>query len=280
MRSLPTLPPRAAARLSEIERIATDMESLHQSATAQLRSLLAEANNPDASEEARALASEQSEAVRMTQQTRATARAAASQVAAQLHRFLAELPGSATLVPVSYPEIDQDVDALEIADTVATIRQQLSTLRSELRRILSAPLPLADLERQAREYVARLADQAQPAMLGVVPHFPAVETTHSQSAADLRVLRILAWLDPGKLADRLVAEIARTHPGDADAMSSAERETRRQQIEAEALELARAEEAYVVRAYMLGVEIERRSSADPRAILGIAVAARTAAKAA
>lgn len=60
-------------------------------------------------------------------------------------------------------------------------------------------------------------------------------------------------------------------PGEAEALSPAERERRLAEIEDRLLDAERAEEALVEAMIADGRDVARRLDADPRAILGVAV---------
>ncbi|WP_407186706.1 hypothetical protein [Bradyrhizobium centrosematis] len=87
----------------------------------------------------------------------------------------------------------------------------------------------------------------------------------------------LSWLDPTAFEKRLHEEIDNL-PQPALAMSADDRAAKLLQLEAELLAREREEEALIELAEEQGAAIARRLDADPRAVLGIAIARAKKAK--
>lgn len=175
-----------------------------------------------------------------------------------------------TFEDVEPPDVEIGDDA---AAAVEHLREQLVALHVELANISQAPLTLVELKERARQQIDKMAASAAPRIKvergefsmsfgstdAFVPGTPANE-----------VAAILAWLH----RDAMIAAIEQQ----IDAMpikgsvSADERVQRAADIQLELLRIERMEEAAIVIAAERGIEIERRETASPWAVLGITIA--------
>jgi hypothetical protein len=159
--------------------------------------------------------------------------------------------------------------------TLAKARARLDEIAVERRAVESAPLPKSDAVTAIRAQVAALATpmEAFGALRGQPLKIPTL-TTRPQlfgAAGDQRVtgfastesvntLGLIAWLFEAEIVERLAEQLDDQVEGE---LTTAQREARLAELDAEKLEVERIEEA------LLGGEL-RRPNADPRAVLGLA----------
>ncbi len=86
---------------------------------------------------------------------------------------------------------------------------------------------------------------------------------------------LLAWLDPERMVERLDAMIDALPDGEA--MTTEDQQKALAELNAEIEALGRQEEALIEGAFAGGVDILRRSGADPACVLGVRVRVRVAA---
>ncbi|MCK1547172.1 hypothetical protein IVB12_35935 [Bradyrhizobium sp. 179] len=161
-----------------------------------------------------------------------------------------------------------------IDQAVARVRGHIKALAAERVRVLQSGLPSADLKEQASAYVATQRERGRPKL--VFGHDQPLQVQFNAQVdgawtAKLDIGAALAWLDPIAFEKRLHEEIDRI-PHPALAMSSDERAAKLLELEAELLARERDEEALIELAEEQGTGIARRLDADPRAVLGIAIA--------
>ncbi|WP_018322559.1 hypothetical protein [Bradyrhizobium sp. WSM2793] len=160
------------------------------------------------------------------------------------------------------------------AQAVSNLRAQIKALAAERLRVLQAALPAADIKKLASAYVAAQRERGRPKL--TFDHgrpFQAQFDTPVEGAwtAKLDIGAALAWLDPDAFEKRLHEDIDRL-PQPALALSADERAAKLLELEAELLARERDEEALIELADEQGAAIARRLDADPRAVLGIAIA--------
>jgi hypothetical protein len=198
----------------------------------------------------------------------------------KIRQWLNMLPDAVLLE--SAPPVNAKVrDGLTLAETVEETRSQINTLKQHIRAVQTTPLPKADLKASAALLVQQLAQRSRPkvsagrdgiAVAFTDPHADTIAHHHD-------IANMLAWLDPDALTRALEREID-AMPEQQQPMPKAEQENRVAELAANLLELERAEESLIDAALAEGVDIMRRADADPRAVLGIAVAAKQRAQAA
>lgn len=271
------LPDRARTKLAAIAQSASDAEALHASTTAKLQLLLAERHDPRTDDARRAALDAEVAETQKLQAERAARRANDAQVRLRLERWLAQLPRAAVIADEPPVELDDD-SQYDLGGAIATLRREIASWREMIREIDAAPPSADELREQAGNFVERLAAAAAPAFDGGSLRFAPVEATWSSDTVIEKGLRLAAWLDPEALIRRLHAQIDATAA--PDGVTAAERVARREAVERELLEAERTEEAIVERAIASGMTIERRTRADPRALLCVRVERAAASRAA
>ena len=161
-----------------------------------------------------------------------------------------------------------------LAQAVSNLRAQIKALAAERVKVLQAALPLADIKKQASAYVADQRERGRPKI--TFDHGRPFQARFDSSVegawtAKLDIGAALAWLDPNAFEKRLHADIERL-PQPTLAMSADERAAKLLELEAELLARERDEETLIELAEEQGAAIARRLDADPRAVLGIAIA--------
>lgn len=160
------------------------------------------------------------------------------------------------------------------AQAVSNVRAQIKALAAERVRVLQSTLPVADIKKQASDYVAAQRERGRPKL--TFDHgrpFQAQFDTSVEGAwtAKQDIAAALAWVDPIALEKKLHEEIDRI-PHPALTMSSDERAAKLLELDAELLARERDEEALIELSEEQGVAVARRLDADPRAVLGIEIA--------
>jgi hypothetical protein len=166
-------------------------------------------------------------------------------------------------------------DGRTICETIEEMRNQIDALQTHLRVVRAAPLPKATLKDMAAQFVQELAAHARPRIsagsngLTVAFTAPGADTMahHGDIAA------FMCWLSPTSMIAALEREISAL-PETQAAMPKAEQIQRAAKLAEQLLELERQEEALIEMAASDGLDVMRRADADPRAVLGIAVAAK------
>lgn len=170
-------------------------------------------------------------------------------------------------------------------DAVEAIRTEIADLKASISTVETAPRPSAETKAAARQMVEALAESGRPDLAPSVQHAeaPRWPTTLCENFAgrpllDLEAARqfdtpgLLAWLLKDRLIAALDAEIDAL-TDDAAAIATADRPKRVAELKAQALDAELREEAFIVAAEHQGVTIDRRHDIDPRAFLGLTVAA-------
>ena len=86
-------------------------------------------------------------------------------------------------------------------------------------------------------------------------------------SSDVAGRRLIAWLDPERMVARLDEKVDALPDGEA--MSTEDQQKELAELAAEIDALGRQEEALIEAAFAGGVDILRRSGADPAAVLGV-----------
>jgi hypothetical protein len=201
-----------------------------------------------------------------------------SQRAQQSGRLLARIKEWFDILPVGCL-INEDSGAAALkapagrVDQVDRCRTEVLQIRADLRRVVTAPIPIAEAKRLAREHVAGLVERGAPDVFGLIESADVITYPRDPQAPLLvhgliDVVGLMAWLHPEQLIGRLEEEIAR-RADDSAALSSQERADQRGALMISLLKAERAEEAAIEAAERGGVIVFRRDDADPRAVLGL-----------
>jgi hypothetical protein len=153
----------------------------------------------------------------------------------------------------------------------------MTELRADRRAVVSAPLPLSEVRRRAKEQIAALAARGQPKTLlmftGGEIGFPEVET-FSPNPTRTYVpdgVALVAFLFQDELFTRL-DEALKFNSDDDNALSDSKRADRLAAIDAELDTLGREEAALVEAIVADGGTAYHRPQANPLHVLGILAA--------
>ena len=122
-----------------------------------------------------------------------------------------------------------------------------------------------------RAQVARLAEAGRPALRSERGR---AEAVFHDPRADFGITPtwaagVLCWLFPDEMTEALDELVDAALPDDGEAMTTADQQKALAEIGAEIEALGRQEEALIEAAFAGGVDILRRSGADPACVLGV-----------
>lgn len=175
------------------------------------------------------------------------------------------------------------------AEAVERCRQALREKRVVLDRVAKAPLTLAEAKAAARHFVEACGNRARPDLSSLfggdsAPHWfnlPSLPSMPVQFGSGGPVydggsvhdgLCLMAWISPEPLLARILADLDALGE-DSAALTAEHKAAQTAELQAAILQLERDEEAFLRMALATGSTIERRSGADPRAVLMIEVEA-------
>ncbi|WP_108682088.1 hypothetical protein [Methyloceanibacter sp. wino2] len=181
--------------------------------------------------------------------------------------WMARLPQGTKLVSVETPL--PNVTDLQAA--ITSTRDEIGTLKQRIREMKGTHLPKDELRDKAAYYVKRLGAAAKPVLEGT-----ARDKKFGLSFDTRDPLSIVAAVAPDTLLESLERMIDEQVPDDG--LPADERKAQVAELERLLLECERSEEALVIEARSRGMDVLRRPRADARAILGVAVSDKTAAK--
>jgi hypothetical protein len=262
-------------KLLELESAADEAQSLVAKTTLRIKELEVAIGTADSDTSVANLEHELSRlrAVQSKQQSLHSHRA---QLAARLGQWLYTLSPNVQLVDVKArrPVLAKGETHLQ---AVTRIRSDIEKLKNELRLVQQAGPPIADVKRQAREYVRTLAERGRPTIkVGYETGFELVMPTSSYSSTPL-LSAVLAWIDPDTLINKINAEIDRM-PKPPMSLSKKDRLERFAYLTNEFAALERSEERMIEAAAEQGQDIPRRVDASPAAVLNVEPKDVTAAK--
>jgi hypothetical protein len=157
------------------------------------------------------------------------------------------------------------------AQAVTRLRIEMLALQQESARTRASPLPLQEQIAAVERFVAERGAYAGPRI--AVQRDQLVLSWQDDVLADKQTLfGLLAWLAPATVTGALKKEIE-SRPSPVGAMPAAARIAKVAELEGKLLEFERKECA------LLTDEILPRAETDPRAFLGVAIAAKEAAAA-
>lgn len=188
----------------------------------------------------------------------------------RIREWLRALPSGSTLEPAE--AVTAKLRKGEtLTDALTRVRDEIAVTQRDLRAVQAAPLPKADLKHKVREHVDTMAQRGRPKVstnrgaLGV----SFASESYSTPSTD-RFVSVMAWLFPDAMTTRLQAEIDAL-PEPALALSAREKAERSAELISNLLHLERQEEALIERTLGDGLDVLRRSNADPAAVLGVIV---------
>jgi hypothetical protein len=204
----------------------------------------------------------------------------------RLDSYVGDLPRSARIEP--FDGTLPPRKASEPASAVITrCRGEVDKLKIRISEILTAPRPAAEVMEQALREIEALAERGVPDFSALFDGSGGIDWP--TTAADLMVrsgtdgmpapahgsnvdvLGLLAWLFKPQLVKAITAAVEDAEIG-GEPIPSAQRPKLAAQFRASLLEVERIEEAAAEELEAMGVTVERRVDADPRAVLGLSSA--------
>lgn len=259
------IPPFARAKMAALEATADQMRTLELATGRRIRDLEDTIGNMPDAPGTEDLEHELSRlrSVMVEQQSRHREK---SNLVAQLRGWLRNLPPQANLVDArrSKPAMKKGET---VSQAVARIRDEIADLKSKVALVKQAKPPVAEIKKQARAFVQRLAEQGRPAITAGYDQFEIKFATSSWSPAP-NLGAALAWLDADRLVHRLEQEID-AMPKPVMALTASERSEQYASLRTELAALERTEERLIDAAADDGQDIARRVDADPRAVLSV-----------
>ncbi|RXH05692.1 hypothetical protein [Bradyrhizobium guangzhouense] len=192
-------------------------------------------------------------------------------VNAAISRYLAQIPANVFLSDAKRGKAKLKAGETH-AVAVDRVRGEIATVVSERQRVQQAGLPIADIRAKAAQWIDQRRRFARPKL--TVSHdqfdvrFDLYIDNSSVPVPDMAGM--MAYLFPERFAKRL-DELISEMPEPAFALTVEEKSARLKDIRARLYELEVEEEALISAADELGQIIPRRSTADPRAILGLEI---------
>lgn len=163
-----------------------------------------------------------------------------------------------------------------VGEAANLVRAKIRSLTDERRDVERCALPLDDLKEQAAAFVANLRMCSKPRItFGHGQPFNVVFEANIENTwtPQKDLAAVAAYLDATSFLRRLIEDIE-AQPRPSLAMSAKARAERLTTIAADHLLLEFEDEALVVFSEVDGPILQRRSDADPRAILGLIVGRR------
>lgn len=204
---------------------------------------------------------------------------------AHRHRELSDLIGSCTrwvrglppdapldVVPAPAPTpFMEEGEMLTAEDAVVRISAKIGELVIERMHVTQAPEPKAEIKASLRVQMARLAEISRPTLKSERGR---AEAVFNDMRADFGispgyVAGMFAWLFPDQMIEALDELVDAALPDDGSAMSADVQEKALKRLDAEIEQLGRVEEALIEAAFGHGVDVLRRSAADPACVLGL-----------
>jgi hypothetical protein len=200
---------------------------------------------------------------------------AAAQLLAQIGYWLGLQRGNTVMVAAPSPAVSL-ADGETVLQAIDRVRGEISDRQGRLLALRTAPPPKSALNAQVAAMVKNLAEQGQPRLTlngdTLRANFGDPKA-YATSISDM--VRLLAWLDPEQMQKRLQAAVQQM-PEAAVSATPKEKAQAEAELPGQIEHLERIEEALIERALSTGTYVERRSDADPRAVLGIMQQSRAA----
>jgi hypothetical protein len=190
-------------------------------------------------------------------------------------RWLRSLPPAVELEVVAAPGPPPDIvgkDEMVTAEEAAMrLRSRLAQLTIERMEVANAPEPKADIKRAIRAQMANLAADSGPTLRAERGKVEAVFLDHRADfgITPSWVAGVLCWLLPTEMAKALDAMVDAAIPDDGSSMTMDEQRAALEALDREIEVLERSEESLIETAFTRGVDVLRRQSASPAAVLGV-----------
>jgi hypothetical protein len=206
----------------------------------------------------------------------------------KIDQWLARAPSRLSDADLPDPKLPK---TKTVSDAIDDLRHDIAELAADAHEVMSAPVPIGDIEPGVRKFVSdlagraklnvsQLAEGAPPEFVGQDHFDHLIQTVAVDAERSLAVrgmarrvqpdyLAVMAWLDPERMVERIMADAMDAAGEQSDALPQAEKTRQLAAIDAERLGLERAEEALIRRAAAGGLAIERRRDASPEATLAV-----------
>lgn len=269
----PRLPAPVVIKLSHLKGVADDSVALEHAMIQKIRTLNDELGDPRQSPDSRDSIRVEIEALTEIRDARRDAARQAKRVVQAMQTYLVAVPDGAEIRVVAGPAVHGDP-----VKQIETLRREIEALRSARQAVTETPLTREELIGRAKRYVADQARRAAPSHLGEI--IPGASNLRAdiglrsdrglKSEAEVWFAR-RCWLEPDAVLAKLTSEIDAALDGARETLTAEQRETRLADLDREILEAERGEEAAVTAALSAGHDVQRRRTADPRAVLGIEI---------
>jgi hypothetical protein len=171
-----------------------------------------------------------------------------------------------------------------LKDAILRLRRDIANANSELSALRNAPLPPADIKAEIVRQVAAMADQGRPALRldgGTVEvAWPDVALFSNpgqpMAAPNGGASKLLCWL----FQDQITAALTNGVDDVVGGITKSERERRTAELNNTIRDLEHQEESLVTQALDAGLDVHRRPTASPFALLGLEVTTEAALEAA
>lgn len=155
---------------------------------------------------------------------------------------------------------------------VEALRDQIAEIRDQIESAVDACVPVADALARVDEYVNAAARRAYAGNAAgrfeQQRYHPPALMDEQGALSQRQAFEFIAWVDPETLRKRLHAEVKARYEQRGDTgITDKERRERTVKLTAQLFELECEEERAICNAETVGVWINRRTDADPRAIL-------------
>ncbi|MET3302625.1 hypothetical protein [Bradyrhizobium diazoefficiens] len=194
-----------------------------------------------------------------------------SDLNAAVRRYLEMLPANAILSDAKRTKVRPKANE-SFQTAVDRVRREIAGFLSERFRVQQAGLPIEEIRAKARDWVARCAKTARPHITATHNEFAISFSVFDERASvplhDMAA--IMAFMFPERLTQR-IDDVIEGMPKPALAMTAEQKAKRLREIKDLLYERETEEEALVSLAEEQGQTIDRRPTADPRAILGLLV---------
>jgi hypothetical protein len=169
-------------------------------------------------------------------------------------------------------------EGLTLLETIEQTRAAIVAAENHLRTIRGATAPKAELNAQAAALVQSMRARGWPKVFA--EPFSVAWSDPRQDFIVTRdeLARYLAWLDPAAMTKRLEEEIDALRV--ENPIASEQKAARTAELTARIADLEIQEECLIVAAASQGVEVLRRPTASPAAVLGVVIKQKAEAKAA
>ena len=169
----------------------------------------------------------------------------------------------------------QPLDGETLPDAIRRVRGEIAQLKTELTLVRNAPPSREEIRAKVIAEVDALAKQGAPQVtigehgirLRLADMVPFAANNAVLSAPSGSASALLAWLFRDRLLEALLAGVNDIRGG----ISAAERTARIADLDQQILTREHLEEAFIVEAIERGVEVHRRPTASPWALLGMEV---------